>query len=129
MFQEELYSSIPNVTKTFTLKGVQTSIVQHLTDADKVARKEICMQIFHRIQVDKRFLDCLIFSDESTFHVSGKFSSYNCRIWGSENPHVPLDHVDDSSKVNVFCALNKERVYGHLVPRILHPWLLGGGIS
>jgi hypothetical protein len=62
--------------------------------------------MFHRIQ-DERFLDSVIFSDESTFHVSGK-----CSIWGSDNPRVFLEHVRDSPKVNAFCALSKERVYG-----------------
>jgi hypothetical protein len=41
------------------------------------------MQMFHWIQDDERFLDSVIFSDESTFHVSGKV-----RIWGNENPRV-----------------------------------------
>jgi hypothetical protein len=49
---------------------VNASSVQHLTDADKVVRKEFCMQMFHRIQDDERLLDSVIFSDESMFHVS-----------------------------------------------------------
>lgn len=28
------------------------------------------------------------------------------------NPHVSLEHVRDSPKVNVFCAMSKKRVYG-----------------
>ncbi|PNF19367.1 hypothetical protein B7P43_G06707 [Cryptotermes secundus] len=103
----------PNVTvwrvlrKSLHLKAYKLSIVQHLTDSDKVVRKEFCMQMFHRIQDDEK-----IFSDESTFHVSGKVNTHNCRIWGSENPRVSLEHVRDSPKVNVFCALSKYRVYG-----------------
>ncbi|XP_023725909.1 uncharacterized protein LOC111874552 [Cryptotermes secundus] len=68
--------------------------------------------MFHRIQDDENFLDSVIFSDESTFHVSGKVNTHNCRIWGSENSRVSLEHVRDSPKVNVFCALSTERVYG-----------------
>ncbi|PNF38889.1 hypothetical protein B7P43_G09910 [Cryptotermes secundus] len=105
-------TGIPNVTvwrvlrKRLHLKAYKLSIVQHLTDADKVVRKEFCTQ------EDKKFLDSVIFSDESTFHVSGKVNTHNCRIWGSENPRVSLEHVRDSPKVKVFCALSKERVYG-----------------
>jgi hypothetical protein len=51
--------------KTFTLK--ELSIVQHLTAADKVVCKELCMQIFYWI-----FLDSVTFSNDSMFHVSGK---------------------------------------------------------
>ena len=111
-------TGIPNVTvwrvlrKRLHLKAYKLSIVQHLTNADKVVRKEFCMQMFQRIQDDGKFLDSVIFSDESTFHVSGRVNTHNCRIWGSENPRVSLEHVRDSPKVNVFCALSKERVYG-----------------
>jgi hypothetical protein len=59
--------------------------------------------MFHRIQDDERFLDSVIFSDESTFHV---------RIWGSENLRVFLEDVRDSPKMNVFCALSRGRAYG-----------------
>jgi hypothetical protein len=65
------------------------------------------MQMFHRIQDDERFLDSVIFIDESTFHIN----TYNCRIWSSENPRVCLEHVRDSQNVKVFCAFSKERVY------------------
>ncbi|PNF24476.1 hypothetical protein B7P43_G06841 [Cryptotermes secundus] len=64
------------------------------------------------IQDDEKFLDSVIFSDERTFHVSGKVDTHNCRIWSSENPPVSLEHVRDKAKLNVFCALSKERVYG-----------------
>ena len=99
-----------SVTKTFTLKSVKLSIVQHLTNADKVVHKEFCMQMFQRIQDDGKFLDSVIFSDKSTFHGSGRVNTHNCRIWGSENPRASLEHVRDSPKVNVFCALSKESV-------------------
>jgi hypothetical protein len=46
------------------------------------------------------------------YHVSGKVNAHNCRIWGSENPRVFLEHFHDSPKVNLFCALSKERAYG-----------------
>jgi len=70
------------------------------------------MQMFQRIQDDGKFLDSVIFSDESTFHVIRRVNTHNCRIWGSDKPRVSLEHVRDSPKVNVFCALSKERVYG-----------------
>ena len=70
------------------------------------------MQMFQRIKDDGKFLDSVIFSDESTFQVSGRINIHNCKIWGSENPRVSLEHVRDSPKVNVFCALSKERAYG-----------------
>jgi hypothetical protein len=51
------------------------------------------------------------FSDEATFHVSGAVNCRNVRIWGSENPHACVEHRD-SPKVNVFCAISSQKVYG-----------------
>ena len=78
----------------------------------KVARQQFCVEIFDRIEDNETLLDNVIFSDESTFHISGKVNAHNCRIWGSENPRETLQHIRDSPKVNVFCALSKQKVYG-----------------
>ncbi|GFG39814.1 hypothetical protein Cfor_10589 [Coptotermes formosanus] len=63
------------------------------------------------IEDDARFLDNIIFSDGSTFHVTSKVNTHNSMIWGTENLHASVEHVRDSCKVNVFCALCKDRVY------------------
>ena len=49
------------------------------------------VQMFQQIQDDGKFQDSVLFSDESTFHVSGRVNTHNCRIWGSENPRVSLE--------------------------------------
>ena len=57
----------------------------------------------------------IIFSDEATFYLSGKVNRYNVRIWGSENPHATLEVERDSSKLNGFCAVSKQTVYGPFI--------------
>jgi hypothetical protein len=52
------------------------------------------------------------FSGEATFHVSGAVNCHNVRLWGSENPHAYVEHQHDSPKVNVFCAISSQKVYG-----------------
>jgi hypothetical protein len=53
-------TGIPNVTlwrvlrKSLQLKAFKLSIVQHHTGANKVVRKEFCMQMFHLIQDDEK---------------------------------------------------------------------------
>ncbi|PSN29696.1 hypothetical protein C0J52_27396 [Blattella germanica] len=42
----------------------------------------------------------------------GKVNRHNVRIWGTENPRVIVEHVRDSPKCNVFCALSNNKVYG-----------------
>jgi hypothetical protein len=53
-----------------------------------------------------------LFSEEATFHINGRVNRHNVRVWGTENPHVTLEHERDSPKVNVFCAILKEKVSG-----------------
>jgi hypothetical protein len=58
------------------------------------------------------FMERLIFSDEVTFHISGKVNRSNIRIWGTEHPHAMIEHQRDSEKVNVFCAVSRKKVHG-----------------
>jgi hypothetical protein len=58
------------------------------------------------------FLVEVQFSDEVTFHSSGAVNRCKVRIWGSENPHACVEHQCDSPKVNVFCAVSSQKVYG-----------------
>ena len=61
---------------------------------------------------DEEFEKRLVFSDEATFHTNGKVYKHNVRIWGEENPHATVEQMRDSPKVNVFCAISKNRLYG-----------------
>jgi hypothetical protein len=61
---------------------------------------------------DDHFLEKAQFSDEATFHVSGAVNHRNVRIRGSANPNAYVEHQCDSPKVNVFCAISSQKVYG-----------------
>jgi hypothetical protein len=37
---------------------------------------------------------------------------HNVRIWGTEQPHAQIEHQRDSPKINVFCAVSREKVHG-----------------
>ena len=85
-------------------------LLQHLKDTDKSARKDFCTQMQVMLEEDG-FDDRLVFGDEATFHLTGKVNKHNTRIWGTEHPHAIQEHVRDSPKVNVFCAILKKCVY------------------
>jgi len=61
---------------------------------------------------EEGFHDRVVFSDESTFHISGKVNKHNVRIWGTENPLEIVQHERASPKINVFCAMSTERFMG-----------------
>jgi hypothetical protein len=57
------------------------------------------------------FVERLI-SDEATFHIIGKVNRHNIRMWGTEQPHEQVQHQRHSPKVNVFCAVSREKEHG-----------------
>ena len=50
-------------------------------------------------------------TNKATFHMSGKVHRHNVQIRRTENLHAIIEHVRDSPKVNVFCAISKMKVY------------------
>jgi hypothetical protein len=62
-------------------------LVQALTSADKVKRREFCEEMQLKME-ENGFVERLI-SDEATFHISGKVNRRNVCIWGTEQPHAP----------------------------------------
>ena len=75
------------------LKPYRFTIMQHITDADKIIRWDFCAEMLGRIEENETLLNHIIFSDESTFHSTDKVNTRNCRIWGFALPHVHLQHV------------------------------------
>lgn len=84
---------------------------------------------------DDEFCAKLVFSDEATFFVNGAVNRHNVRIWGVANPHATVEHIRNSPKVNVFCAVSRLKVYGpfffcektvtgHVYLDMLENWLM-----
>lgn len=94
------------------MKPYRLSLVQALTNDDKRKRMEFCSLMMENMDEDDTFTSRLVFSDEATFHLSGKVNRHNVRIWGANNPHEMVEHHRDSPKVNVFCAVSQNQVYG-----------------
>jgi hypothetical protein len=91
------------------MKPYKLQLVQALNPEDLAVRYEFFGEILTRIENDLpvRF----IFNDEATFHINGKVNRHYIRVWRTENPYVTLEHERESSEVNVFCVISKEKVY------------------
>ena len=83
-----------------------------MSDEDHRRRLDFFLQSQDLMSSDYHFLEKAQFSDEATFHVSGAVNRRNVRIWVSENPHAYVEHQRESPKVNVFCAISSQKVYG-----------------
>ncbi|XP_053448571.1 uncharacterized protein LOC128586608 [Nycticebus coucang] len=86
--------------------------VHQMLEEDYHARLTFCHQFNEKLSNDDTFLSNLMFSGEATFHINGKVNRHNCHIWGTENPPESVEHGRDSPKINVWCALGKNRVIG-----------------
>lgn len=54
----------------------------------------------------------LLFSEISTLHISEHVNTHYVCIWGFEHLHDMVQLQQDSSKLNVFCAISRQKVYG-----------------
>jgi len=98
--------------KRLVFKPYHIQMVQQLSDKDHRHQLDFCLQLQGLMNSNDHFLEKVLVSDEVTFHVSSAVNRRNVRIWGSENPHVYVEHQCDSPKVNVFCAVSSQKVYG-----------------
>ncbi|GFO21452.1 hypothetical protein PoB_004795700 [Plakobranchus ocellatus] len=87
-------------------------LVPKLYPRNKEARFEFYHIVQEPMENDPDLLLKIIFSDDATFHRSGKVIRHSMRIWGTQNPHTTLEFERNSLKVNVFCAITERTVYG-----------------
>ncbi|KAJ8875944.1 hypothetical protein PR048_023852 [Dryococelus australis] len=75
---------------------------------DKAKRLSFYEEMQIKMETDG-YSKSLVFSDQATFHLSGKVHKHNVKIWGLENPKGYVEHVCDSTKLNVFCAISHQK--------------------
>jgi transposase len=64
------------------------------------------------LEIDPSVKDNIIFSDEATFHVSGRVNRHAAVYWATENPHVVRSYTKNSPKINVWCGVSSKRIFG-----------------
>ena len=96
--------------KHLRVEGYWLQLLQALNPQDHNLCLHLCMDFQQQLEEDW-FAEKLVFSDEAMFHVFGKVNHHSIRVWGTENPHATMEHVRDSPKVNVFCAISSCKVY------------------
>ena len=87
-------------------------ILQKLKPNDRPKCKVFALEMLSHIEDDKDYLIKVLFTEDACFHVSGKVNRHNVRIWGSENPHMVIEHIRNTPKVNVWYRLPHDRLMG-----------------
>ena len=54
---------------------------------------EFCGEMFDKMENEDDYLNKIVFSDKATFHLNGKVSRQNVRIWGTQNPHEIVEQA------------------------------------
>jgi hypothetical protein len=96
--------SLTILQKLLKMTPYKLQLLQSLSDQDKTTRRDFSTEMHERCE-EEGFSERLIFSDESTFHISEKLNKQNVRMWGSDNPRATVEHVRGSSKVNVLKSI------------------------
>lgn len=107
------YSTVWSVLhEDLQMKPFKFSFCHQLFSDDKAARITMCNEFQQRISDDENFLNRLCFSDEATFHLSGRVNRHNCVIWDTSNPHAVQEVPIKSPGVTVWCGLFSDEVIG-----------------
>jgi hypothetical protein len=92
-------------------KALQNPVA--LQEGDKRKCVRFCTDFQAWLDEDGNFLSRVVFSDETTSHLSGHVNHHKVRIWGAENPNTFVEHVRDNPKINEFCVMSALKIYGH----------------
>jgi hypothetical protein len=103
------------VHRRLKLRAHKPQLMQHIQPRDKPQRVNFVTFMLEQLNADYSYLQKILFSDEAIFHTHGVVNRHNCRIWGSENPHALMEHVHDSSRVNMWCGIMSGRIVGPFV--------------
>lgn len=98
--------------RSLSFHAYKLQLVHELKPDDGNKRQEFATDMLQHIVDDPTFLTHIVFSDEATFHLSGKVNTHNARIWGSENPRCIVEHIRDGPKLNVWCGLMHNLIIG-----------------
>ena len=100
------------VHKHLRLRAYELQLLHHSKPDDHRKRTDFAFEMLSRIVENNNYLDLVLFSDESTFHVCGKVNRHNCCIWCSQNPHQVIEYERDTPKLNVSLGLHNHGVIG-----------------
>jgi len=105
--------SVWRILKHLKYKPFKMSIVQELGEGDEDRRLEFCETILEKINANADLIKHIVFSDESSFSLSGEVNTQNCRYWSDSNPHVLRHgHTQWPQKINVWAGIFGDHVIG-----------------
>lgn len=100
------------LVKELKLFPYKIQMAQYLKQVDQQQRLTYALKFQEMARGNENFLQNLIMSDESHFHMNGFVNKQNCRIWGSANPRAVYQRKMHSMKCTVWCGVTYEKIIG-----------------
>ena len=98
--------------KDLGMFAYKIQLVQELKPNDLPQRLRFAEWALNELNDDPNFARKIIFSDEAHFHLGGYVNKQNCRIWGTDNPHVVVQKPMHPARVTVWCGFWSGGVIG-----------------
>jgi hypothetical protein len=70
---------------------------------------------YKKIDNQPNFMHNITFTDEAKIQINGCINQHNCWMWGSKKPYITHKFVHDSPKLNVWCGLMRNCIFGPFV--------------
>ena len=83
-----------------------------LTNDDNEKQKTFYESMLEMVEDDETLFSRLGLSNEATFYLCSTVDRRNVHNWGTRHSNETIQHQRDSSKVNIFCLVPQEKVYG-----------------
>jgi len=114
--------SITKIMKRENYRQFKIHLLQELSGDDFNRRIVFCETMMNKFEQDDDFVNRVLFSDESTFCLSGQVNRHNCRYWSDTNPYwMEQLHTQYPQKLNVWCG-----IIGH---HIVGPFFINGNLT
>lgn len=106
-------STVKRVLKKHGYKCYKVQKTQEIFPEDQFRRMEFCEAIREKVDRDERFIQNILFTDESSFTLHGHHNPSVVRYWSRENQHlsVPL-RTQYPQKVNVWAGILGDNIVG-----------------
>lgn len=98
-------SSLQRMLHEMDMFPYKIQLVQQLQPQDYEQRLEYAMRPLDLVNGNLGFLQKLIMSDETHFHLNGFVNKQNSRIWGSDNPQLIQAPQMHPVKCTVWCGV------------------------
>ena len=92
-----------SISVALPIQRLKSRSLHYMKNGDPQQRVAFSENLLNR---GEDFLKTIVFSDESTFSLNGKVSTYNASLWGSERPRTPrsFSNIMNETHQSLMCS-------------------------